>query len=58
MISNQGKIAVGGDWFLKEKEPDDRKLLLVAGGVGINPVLAMLRHLVSGNSWERIETFE
>jgi predicted ferric reductase len=29
--------------------------LLVAGGVGINPILAMLRHLVTGNSWPEIE---
>jgi len=49
-------IKIGGEWFLKEKRENEKCLLLVAGGVGINPILAMLRHLGRNpsESWEEI----
>ena len=52
-IQTTVKIAIGGDWYLKERKDHQSNLLLVAGGVGINPILSMMRHLaVSRHSWE------
>jgi ferredoxin-NADP reductase len=39
----RGQIQVGGDWFLKRRKNEQKNLLLIAGGVGINPILSMLR---------------
>ena len=53
---NLKQIAIGGEWFLKRKNENEKNLLLVAGGVGINPVLSMLRHLVvEKDSWENLQ---
>lgn len=53
---NPSQIAIGGEWFLKKRERDENRLLLVAGGVGINPILSMLRHLVAeSDNWSEIE---
>ena len=50
----QKKIAVGGDWFLKPRKSNQKRLVLVAGGVGINPILSMVRQLASNDDgWER-----
>ena len=41
---------------MKRKNKNEKNLLLVAGGVGINPVLSMLRHLVvEKDSWENLQ---
>ena len=41
---------------MKRKNENEKNLLLVAGGVGINPVLSMLRHLVvEKDSWENLQ---
>ena len=48
------KIAVGGEWFLKPRKKNQKRLVLVAGGVGINPILSMVRQLASNDDgWER-----
>jgi len=50
------QIAIGGEWYLKRRKPHQTRLLLVAGGVGINPILAMLRHLAHmDDAWRRID---
>ena len=50
----QKKIAVGGEWFLKPRKSNQKRLVLVAGGVGINPILSMVRQLASNDDgWER-----
>ena len=50
----QKKIAVGGEWFLKPRKKNQKRLVLVAGGVGINPILSMVRQLASNDDgWER-----
>ncbi|CBY37752.1 unnamed protein product [Oikopleura dioica] len=52
---DQVSIQVGGDWFLKRRKNEQKNLLLIAGGVGINPILSMLRHLsVDDDGWESI----
>lgn len=52
---SRGQIQVGGDWFLQRRRDSQKTLLLVAGGVGINPILSMLRHLsVENDGWEKI----
>lgn len=40
-------VRVGGDFFF-DPQPEDasRNLVLIAGGVGINPLLSILRHSV------------
>merc|ERR1711953_1524463 len=49
------KIAVGGDYFLKPRKSNQKRLVLVAGGVGINPILSMVRQLASNNDgWKDI----
>ena len=49
-------MAVGGEWFLQRKNGNEQNLLLVAGGVGINPILSMLRHLVvDEDSWQNLQ---
>ena len=53
-IQIKDQIAIGGEWYLKRRKPHQTRLLLVAGGVGINPILAMLRHLAHmDDAWER-----
>ena len=55
-IQIKDQIAIGGEWYLKRRKEHQSRLLLVAGGVGINPILAMLRSLVyDDNLWERVE---
>lgn len=38
------KIRFGGDYFYDPPPGDKENLLLIAGGVGINPVYSILRH--------------
>ncbi|ESN93617.1 hypothetical protein HELRODRAFT_88429, partial [Helobdella robusta] len=63
-IGSQVDIAVGGQFFFNssvylrsltsspEKDHKNRKgnLLLIAGGVGINPIISILRHVVRNSS--------
>ena len=46
-VGDQLQIRVGGDFFYAPLTPDETtNLLLIAGGVGINPLISMLRHHV------------
>ena len=44
-VGSRVKVCVGGDFCFDPRPPaPPRDLLLVAGGVGINPLLSILRH--------------
>ena len=46
-IDSQVQISVGGDFYydIDEYVDKDLDILLLAGGVGINPLLSILRHI-------------
>ena len=46
-VGDELQIRVGGDFFYAPPTPNSATdLLLIAGGVGINPLISMLRHHV------------
>ena len=46
-VGDELKIRVGGDFFYAPPTPNcTANLLLIAGGVGINPLISMLQHHV------------
>lgn len=49
------QVAIGGEWFLKKRKKNQKRIILVAGGVGINPILSMLRNLsADDDKWKDI----
>jgi len=44
-VGSQVQIRVGGDFFYDPVTSRGHDLLLIAGGVGINPLLSILNHV-------------
>ncbi|ELU15473.1 hypothetical protein CAPTEDRAFT_121106, partial [Capitella teleta] len=44
-VGSEVKVRVGGDFFYDPKPGQGDDLLLVAGGVGINPMLSIIQHV-------------
>ena len=48
-------MAVGGDFIYPPPSPEPHNLMLVAGGVGINPLLSILRYLAGIRETDKSE---
>lgn len=57
-IGTEMKVRIGGDFFYDPGCPNDQSdLLLIAGGIGINPIYSILKHqcfLLNGTSAKQI----
>ena len=43
-VGSELQVRSGGDFFYDPPREEPSDLLLVAGGIGINPLISMLRH--------------
>jgi ferredoxin-NADP reductase len=50
IMGKELRIRVGGS-FVWESDSKPRQVLFVAGGVGINPLMSMVRHLEATDEW-------
>jgi NAD(P)H-flavin reductase len=56
IMGKELSVRVGGS-FVWQSESKPRQVLFVAGGVGINPLMSMLRHLEATDAWPAKVTF-